>query len=386
MRAAHGGSPMAATRNELINVNRLNSSLDAHGIAAFVARSGVNYTYLSGVAYPGTLARHLDLADSPRGTFVIWPRHGEPTIVLNAFAEGLTRRDSWIADIEVYDGYSEPPIERLASVLARKGLGQEIVGFERNFINAADWSYLQIQLPRMQMVDATRLMDEVRAVKTKSEVALLKHAADILDDAYAAVFSTVGPSMRERDVHARIVGECLTRGCEFVYGILNSERNTIPYAGESDFPFVAGDAIRTDYVAYLRGYPGHQSRCAVVGSPTAEQRAQYRMIRDIYRGSAEQCRVGITADELYRYVVEKFAAAGIHYTTMLAGHSVGCWWHQQEPIIRKGNPWRLEQGMVIAMEPHVNHWHIQDLFLISADGPQLISNKFNTDELFICNG
>jgi Xaa-Pro aminopeptidase len=70
---------------------------------------------------------------------------------------------------------------------------------------------------------------------------------------------------------------------------------------------------------------------------------------------------------------------------MLAGHSVGCWWHQQEPIIRRGNPWRLEQGMVIAMEPHVNHWHIQDLFLITANGPQLISNKFNTDEPFACN-
>jgi Xaa-Pro aminopeptidase len=377
---------MAATRDELINVDRLNSALDAQGLSAFVARSGVNFTYLSGVTYPGTLARHLDLADSPRGTFVVWPRQGEPTIVLNAFAEGLTRRDSWIRHIEVYDGYSEPPIARLASVLTKKGLAGERVGFERNFINAADWTYLQSQLPRMQMVDAARLMDEVRAVKTRSEVALLKRAADILDDAFAAVFPTVRPGTRERDVHARLVGECLTRGCEFVHGILNSERNTIPYAGESDFPFVAGDAIRTDYVAYLRGYPGHQSRCAVVGRPTAEQRAQYRMIRDIYRASAERCRVGITADALYRFVVEKFAAAGIHYTTMLAGHSVGCWWHQQEPIIRKDNPWRLEEGMVIAMEPHVNRWHIQDLFLITLDGPQLISDKFNTDELFACTG
>jgi Xaa-Pro aminopeptidase len=67
-------------------------------------------------------------------------------------------------------------------------------------------------------------------------------------------------------------------------------------------------------------------------------------------------------------------------------NSVGCWWHRQEPIIRRGNPWRLEQGVVIAKEPHVNHWHIQDLFLITADGPKIISNKFNTDELFACNG
>jgi len=80
--------------------------------------------------------------------------------------------------------------------------------------------------------------------------------------------------MRERDVHARLVAECLLRGCEFVHGILNSQRNTIAYAGESDFEFAHQDAVRNDYVAYLHGYPGHQSRCAVVGEPTAEQRRQ----------------------------------------------------------------------------------------------------------------
>jgi Xaa-Pro aminopeptidase len=132
------------------------------------------------------------------------------------------------------------------------------------------------------------------------------------------------------------------------------------------------------------GYPGHQSRCAVVGKPTAEQRQQYRVVRDIYRASADQCRVGKTADEIYRNVVDRFSAAGMQYTTLLAGHSVGCWWHQQEPVIARGNLRRLEDGMVIAMEPHINHWHIQDMFIVREQGPELLSDKFNTDELFSC--
>jgi Xaa-Pro aminopeptidase len=368
----------------LINFDRLNQKMDEYGLAAIVARSGINYTYLSGVAYPGTLARHLDLTDSPRGTFLVWPRCGEPRIVLNAFAEGLTRRDSWVEIIDVYEGYVEPPVERLAKVISAMGLAHETVGFERNFVSEADWEVLRSRLPRMRMIDSTTAMDEVRAIKTGGELALLKRAADILDDAYAAVFPTVRPGMRERDVHARLVAECLVRGCEFVHGILNSQRNTIPYAGQSAFEFIDNDAIRTDYVAYLQGYPGHQSRCAVVGKPTAEQRQQYRIVRDIYRASADQCRAGKTADEIYRDVVERFSAAGMRYTTILAGHSVGCWWHQQEPVIARGNLRRLEEGMVIAMEPHVNHWHIQDMFLIRNDGPELLSDKFNTDDVFSC--
>jgi len=372
------------SREILINLDRLNQKLDEHGMAAVVARAGVNYTYLSGVSYPGTLARHLDLTDSPRGTFLVWPRHGEPRIVLNAFAEGLTRRDSWIEVFDVYEAYREPPAERLANVICDMGLADAVVGFERNFVSAADWEILRARLPKLRMVDSAAVMDDVRAVKTPGEIALLKRAADILDDAYAAALPTVRPGMRERDVHARIVAECLIRGCEFVHGILNSQRNTIAYAGESDFAFADQDAVRNDYVAYLSGYPGHQSRCAVIGRPTAEQQRQYRVIRDIYRASADQCRAGNTGDAIYAYVADRFSAAGMRYTTMLAGHSVGCWWHQQEPVIARGNRRRLEPGMVIAMEPHINHWHIQDMFIVRKDGPELLSSKFNTDEIFSC--
>jgi Xaa-Pro aminopeptidase len=51
----------------IANVARLNDFMDRHRLAAVVVRSGQNFTYLAGFAYPGTLARHLDLPDSVRG-------------------------------------------------------------------------------------------------------------------------------------------------------------------------------------------------------------------------------------------------------------------------------------------------------------------------------
>jgi hypothetical protein len=35
--------------------------------------------------------------------------------------------------------------------------------------------------------------------------------------------------------------------------------------------------------------------------------------------------------------------------------------------------------MVIAMEPHVDHWHIQDMILLRRDEPELLSSGFPTD-------
>ena len=371
---------------DLVNIGRLEAKMDAYQMDAVVARAGINLCYLSGFAYPGTLARHVDLADSPRPIYLIWPRRGEPRMVLNLIAEGLTRRDSWIEKFDTYEAYIDSPAETLAETLADMGLADARVGFEKNYISAADWEIVARHSPRMTMFDSSTMMDEVRVVKTEGEIALFKKGADILDDAFMKCFSMVRPGMRERDLHGLLMNECLKGGCEFVHGILNSHRNTIAYAGESDFVFNAGDAIRTDYVAYRQGYPGHQSRCAVVGKASETQKSEYRIIRDLYRSACAQLRPGRTAGEVCAFVTESFGKAGFPYKPIIAGHGVGAWWHQQEPIVSRGNPRVLEEGMVIAMEPHVNHWHIQDIIVIRKDGAEVISNKMSTDEVFECVG
>ena len=37
----------------------------------------------------------------------------------------------------------------------------------------------------------------------------------------------------------------------------------------------------------------------------------------------------------------------------------------------------------VALEPHVNFWHVQDLILVRQGAPLLLSPKFNTDQPFI---
>ena len=202
--------------------------MDAFNMDAVVARAGINLCYLSGFAYPGTLALHVDLTDSPRPIFVIWPRRGEPRMVLNAIAEGLSRRDSWIEQFDVYEAYVENPAERLAKTLADMGLAGARVGFEKNYISAADWETIARNSPRMCMLDSAAMMDEVRVVKTEGEIELFQEGANILDDAFMKCFPLVRPGIRERDLHAILMNDCLANGCEFVHGILNSSRNTIP--------------------------------------------------------------------------------------------------------------------------------------------------------------
>lgn len=364
------------------NIARLNQLMDQAKLQALVLRSGQNFSYLSGVIFPGTLARLQDLSDSQRAVLLVWPREGQPVILANNTAAGLARRDAvGGARVELYEGYVESPYDKLAEVLAHMKL--ERVGFESSYINERDWQIVRHAMPQLEMTDCTALMDRVRAIKTPAEVEMLRRAADLLDDVFLEVFQRIRPGDTERKVHADMIGTCLARGFEWAHGILNTNKNMTPYAGESDVVISPGDVIRTDYVAYLDGYPGHQSRCAVVGEPTQSQRDEYGRYLEIYRGAIDRCRAGVKVDDVYRFVMDGFARHGWEYTTPLIGHGVGVWWHQQEPILRRGAPDVLEEGMVLAIEPRKDAWHVQDMILVQQGAPVLLSAKLSTDEVFV---
>ncbi|MSQ62681.1 MAG: aminopeptidase P family protein [Betaproteobacteria bacterium] len=373
-------------RRNIANLARLEALMDEAGLDALVLRSGQNFTYLSGVVYPGTLARHMDLTDSTRPVLLVWPRIGKPVIVANKTAAGLVERDGWIDDFVLYEAYVESANEKLSEVLGQMGLASSRIGFEKDYWSAAHWEAVRKALPGMRMEECTGLMDRVRWIKTAAEVALIRQGADLLDDAYLEAFGRIRPGDTERKVHADIIGTCLRLGFEWAHGIFNLFRNTVPYGGESDMVIEKGDAIRTDYVGYLSSYPGHQSRTVIVGEPTAGQKRDYAINLEVHRGLIDRCRPGAKVHDLWAWTMGEYRKAGWPDHHMLIGHGVGCWWHQQEPILRRKSEHILEEGMVLALEPHVNFWHVQDMILVRNGAPELLSAKFNTNWPFVAAG
>ena len=181
-----------------------------------------------------------------------------------------------------------------------------------------------------------------------------------------------------------LIKSCLRRGANWAHGILNSSRNTVGYGGESDLAFEAGDIIRNDYVAYLNGYPGHQSRSVCVGPPSDEQKRIYQVVRDIYRATIDRCCPGARTADIYYFANDAFHEASFQGNVALAGHGVGAWWHQQEPYMVPSSDRVLEEGMAVALEPHIGPcWPLQDMAMVTKNGPRLLSPLINTDEMLV---
>ena len=369
--------------NSVMHHERLKSFMDRNGLDGLVIRSGENFTYLTGLMFPGTLARHLDLIGSVRSPVLIWPKSGQPEVVLNDFAVGYVQTVS-DANIQVYLGYREQPYSKVAERV--KELELRRVGLEYNYCTMRDFTLLQDAIPNVEFVDVWAGLEEVRWIKTPGEIALIKKGADLLDDVHIEVLPKTKPQDTERTVHARMIAACIDKGFGWAHGLLNSHRTEVMYCGESDLSIEQGDLIRTDYVAYLAGsgYLGHQSRNIVVGKPSQEIAETYTKVREVYGILMDAIRPGVPVGDLYEKVVAEFEARGLVYSALLIGHSVGPWFHQQEPVLRRGSSVLLEKDMVLALEPYYRSYHIQDMVHVTDNGCTVLSDKINTEKLWVC--
>ena len=367
--------PQVRVRDD-VNLRGLTDLMKADGLDAVVCRAGVNVSYLSGISTPGTLGRHLDLTDTPRETFVVWPATDDPVLITSEIASALAEATSSIATIETYADYREDPEAKLAEVLVRLGLADSRLGFDLAWFSATRWAKLNVLLPAIDCVDCTHELDLVRAIKTPAEVECLRSASALLDRCLLEVFETVRPGETEREVHARITARAIELGADSVHGILQTSTNQVLYGGESDLRLEAGAQVRSDYVLYLDGYAANLSRPLNIGRPSMEVEALYTSYLSFCREAVAMLRPGAAGGEVHRQIQEMLASRGWAAGPAISGHGIGRWFHQQYPMLVAGSSDVLEPGMVIALEPISGHWHLQDEFLITESEPTRISDKF----------
>lgn len=362
----------------------LQSELAALELDAIIARSGRNVAYLSGMTFPGTLGRLQDFTYAPRAVLVVWPRDGEPALIASAIAAGLARKRSWIEDIRTFREYVESPYAMAARLLDERGLVSGRIGVERRELGADHWLELQAALPDAELVDCTDALESVRNIKTPVELERLETAIEIQDEAHLKVFAEARPGETERTLHARMVGRMIENGAESAHGMLQASTTPVTYGGEGDVPIQPGVAVRTDYVCYYQGYAANLSRMAVMGPASSSQAERYETLLGIHRQTIETIlRPGNTAEAVYEFGRDRLIDARSTVVSGLIGHSVGVWWHQEEPMLVPGERRTLRAGMVVCLEPILDgFWHLQDEILITDDEPKLLSTMFDTSRLY----
>jgi len=118
-----------------------------------------------------------------------------------------------------------------------------------------------------------------------------------------------------------------------------------------------GDIISIDVGVVLDGWVADAARTFAVGpvSPVAEK------LMDVTKASlfdaVEHCRAGGRLGDVSHAVQERVEAEGLAVVRSLVGHGVGRSMHEDPQVPNYGEPGKgpkLEEGMVLAIEPMVN--------------------------------
>lgn len=274
---------------------------------------------------------------------------------------------------------------RLWTVLGR--LTQlEPVGFESQHLVHMDHQRLVDSGSRWQWRPTSGLVEGLRQQKDPTEVAHIRAAVAIAEEALAQTVPAISPGMTEFAVAAELEARLRALGSEahpFETIVASGERSALPHARCSARELRAGDFLIVDFGAVSGGYCSDITRTFVVGAATAGQREAYQVVQDANAIASAGVLAGMRgrdADALARDFIE-LRGLGSEFGHSL-GHGIGLEVHEAPRLAKTADP-PLPVGCVVTIEPGVYRegWggvRIEDDVFLGRDGPVVLT-RFRRD-------
>ena len=270
--------------------------------------------------------------------------------------------------------------DRLGRVMSAFPPGS--IGIEAHSLTVKDAERLA-GLTRSRVVPTTNQVERLRTVKAPEEVAAIRAAAELAQEALAEVLSTIKVGQSEREIGATLEAALRRRGSEwhpFPTIVASGPRSALPHARTSARTVGLGEWLLLDFGAQVDGYCADLTRTVVVGARADErQRAMYDLVRCAQGRAIEHLRPGMTGregDALARDVIagRGFGEAFGHSL----GHGLGLEVHEA-PRLAPTSDAPVPQGAVVTIEPGVYFptWggvRLEDDLYLGGDGPELLSN------------
>jgi len=270
-----------------------------------------------------------------------------------------------------------PPV--LADVLGR--LNVRRVGFEAAHVPFATHRAWTEAVPQVEWVPTEGLVEGLRAIKDEVELALLREAIALTDEAFVQVAERVRPGMTERQVAWEIEAYLRTHGADavaFEIIVASGPNGAMPHARSTERVIQPGEPIVIDMGARVEGYHSDLTRTLCLGPADGRFSEIYAVVLEAQMRAEGGIRAGMLGREADSLAREVIAAAGYgeNFGHGL-GHGVGLAVHEA-PRLRKTSEDSLQSGMVTTVEPgiYLPDWggvRLEDVVLIGADGVEVLT-------------
>lgn len=202
---------------------------------------------------------------------LLLPVEGDYTVVTRAVdAQAFTPQSTGALVVEYFD--HESPVGAICRGVRGYGLdagdrlGATLRGTE---LDASTIDALRAELADLVWVDSSDIVWRLCAVKSEAELAHMRAAARINDEALAAAVSSMRPGVRDQDVAATLVDTMLRAGSHMTpgyYQVVSGLRTLTAHATHNGSVLAEDDHVLFEFTACRFRYNAPLMRTAVIGT------------------------------------------------------------------------------------------------------------------------
>jgi len=352
-------------------IERAQAELKTRKWDMLIVVPSANYRYFTGDD-PGTSERLIAL---------IVPVLGDPAIVCPAFEVNRIKASSGIQDVRGWEEQSSPyPLVRKVAQ-TRKARGNGTLALEAS-TPFATYLGLKDAFGGWRFEDATGVTARLRVIKAPEEIALIRRAIVITEEALAATFAQLAVGMSERDTARVLANEMERRGASGGGLVQFGPSSALPHGGPAGATLERETVVLIDCGCRVAGYTSDITRTVWFGDhPSPEFKTFYNLVHDAQTAAIQLGKPLFTAcqemDRTARRVITE-GGFGAQFTHRL-GHGMGLDVHEP-PYLVEGNETRLEPGMVFTIEPAIYQpgkfgVRIEDDCVMTENGVAVLSRR-----------
>ena len=350
-------------RDTSTRIEALRQQLAQQSLDAIVIASGSNRRWLSG--FTGSAG----------------------SIVLGAGSAHLITDSRYYEQVErqapdfalVQAGYQTT--ETLGELLA--ALGARRVGIEAEHLSVAQLEAFRKKLPDIDWQATEGLVTRLRAIKDAGEIAIIRRAVRLADQAMEHAYAIAQPGMTELELAWQLEVFMRERGAEslaFDTIVAAGENGALPHHHPSQRVIQAGEPIVIDMGARVDGYCSDLTRTFSIGPASdPDYAAVWQIVSAANRAAEAGLRAGLSGPEGDALARDPIVEAGYgdHFGHSL-GHGVGLDVHELPRLSQLAGDAALEPGMVVTVEPGIYlpgrfGVRIEDMVLIGPNGAEVLS-------------
>lgn len=201
--------------------------------------------------------------------------------------------------------------------------------------------------------------------KSAEEIELIRLSSILLAKTHGEIAKVIGPGVKtsELDKLAETfirdnggIPSFLNYG-GFPYSLCISLNNQVVHGFPSNTPLKEGDLVSVDCGVTLNNYVGDSAFTYAIGEVSDEIKTLMRVTRECLDLGIEKAIVGNRIGDIGYAIQEHAEKHGFGVVKELVGHGVGLKLHEKPEVPnygKRGSGVKLEEGMVLAIEPMIN--------------------------------